>query len=409
MIIPVMAQQRVGIHTSSPAHNVHITQPAGTNLSAGQAVSHIEYTGVNAGDVIAVKAKCKPADFYGIGGDFEGGYMGLRGKISGGLNQTYFGLIGECAGSGTTGNFYGLKATALGAGKNYAVYGNANGGTTNWAGYFDGGNVYIKNKVGIGQLNPAYPVHINQPEGSTLSGNQPVLYVEYTGSNQAEVIAIKARSKPTASTGIGCIMTGGWIGGQFEGGASGVVGLAYGTGTVNRAIYGNAEYGSENWAGYFSSGNVFVENRLGIGRSPATHKLEVEGNASKSSPGDWVANSDARLKKNIHPLDHNEALEKLMALRGITYEWNDDRTGSTRPEGIQYGFTAQNIGEVFPELVEEDATGYLQTSYGTFDAMTVEAIRALYEKLANQQAKIALLEQEMERLAMEIRLMKDRS
>ena len=78
-------------------------------------------------------------------------------------------------------------------------------------------------------------------------------------------------------------------------------------------------------------------------------------------------------------------IEKLLALKGVTYEWNDDKTGSQRPEGIQYGFTAQNIQEVFPTLVEEDAKGYLQTAYGTYDAMTIEAIRYLY--LENQQLK----------------------
>ena len=41
------------------------------------------------------------------------------------------------------------------------------------------------------------------------------------------------------------------------------------------------------------------------------------------------------------------------------------------------------IQEVFPTLVEEDNLGYLQTAYGTYDAMTVEAIRALNDKIEN--------------------------
>jgi hypothetical protein len=84
-------------------------------------------------------------------------------------------------------------------------------------------------------------------------------------------------------------------------------------------------------------------------------------------------------------------LKKLLALRGVTYEWNDDKTGSTRPEGVQFGFTAQNIQQVFPTLVEEDALGFLQTAYGTYDAMTVEAIRALNEKIEMQQEEIERL------------------
>ncbi|MCB9336652.1 MAG: tail fiber domain-containing protein [Lewinellaceae bacterium] len=135
-------------------------------------------------------------------------------------------------------------------------------------------------------------------------------------------------------------------------------------------------------------------SKVGIRRTPLTNALEVEGEASKSSAGNWLANSDARLKKNITPLNSWEMLEKLLALQGITYEWDDDKTSSKRPEGVQYGFTAQNIQEVFPTLVEEDKLGYLQTAYGTYDAMTVEAIRALYQEMENGKLRIENLEKE---------------
>lgn len=121
---------------------------------------------------------------------------------------------------------------------------------------------------------------------------------------------------------------------------------------------------------------------LGIGRTtPLTNRLEVEGNASKSSAGDWLANSDARLKTNIQQLDPEQTLHDLLALQGITYEWADNKTGTTRPDGIQYGFTAQNVQAIYPTLVDADAQGYLQTAYGTYDAMYVEAIRALHQQI----------------------------
>ena len=126
---------------------------------------------------------------------------------------------------------------------------------------------------------------------------------------------------------------------------------------------------------------------VGIGTVPSTNMLEVSGNASKATAGDWLANSDVRLKKNIQPLHSEMMLDKLLKLEGITYEWNDDTTEYTRPEGIQYGFTAQNIQQVFPSLVEEDNLGYLQTAYGTYDPMMVEAIRALDEKIKVLQAE----------------------
>jgi hypothetical protein len=140
-----------------------------------------------------------------------------------------------------------------------------------------------------------------------------------------------------------------------------------------------------------SNSNVFFINngRMGILRDPTTNALEVAGNASKSSAGDWIANSDARLKKDIQPLQG--ALQKLQQLNGITYKWNDDKTGSTRPDGKQMGFTAQNIQQVFPELVSADAQGFLQTAYGTYDALYVEAIKELLRKIEVLEEKVKVL------------------
>ncbi len=143
--------------------------------------------------------------------------------------------------------------------------------------------------------------------------------------------------------------------------------------------------------GKSNTNTMFINNgRIGIQRDPTTNALEVNGSASKSSAGDWIANSDARLKKNIKPI--SGALEKLLQLKGITYEWNDDKTGFERPAGSQFGFTAQNIQKVFPELVSADAQGYLQTAYGTYDAVMVEAMRELMNKVEVLEKRIKELE-----------------
>ena len=160
-------------------------------------------------------------------------------------------------------------------------------------------------------------------------------------------------------------------------------------------VVGNGEPNTNT----FSNALVVLKNgNTGVGRTPVTNTLEVEGEASKTSPGDWIANSDARLKKNLQPLPSDKMLEKLLALQGINYEWNDTQTGSRRPEGVQYGFTAQNIQAVFPELVEEDNLGFLQTAYGTYDAMFVEAIRELNNKIEQQLEQLNQLKEENSRL-----------
>ena len=115
-----------------------------------------------------------------------------------------------------------------------------------------------------------------------------------------------------------------------------------------------------------------------------------------------MANSDARLKKNITNLDPEQTLEKLLQLDGVTYEWNDDKTGIDRPKGIQYGFIAQNIKEVFPSMVSEDEMGYLQTAYGSYDAMLIEAIRALKEENDDLRDKSKEMERKIDGLQTQI-------
>ena len=133
--------------------------------------------------------------------------------------------------------------------------------------------------------------------------------------------------------------------------------------------------------------------------------LSVNGNASKTTAGDWLANSDRRLKKNIAPLDSKEMLAKLLEMKGVSYEWRDSITGFDRPEGIQHGFIAQDIEKVWPENIESDDKGYLMTSYGTYDHMYVEAIKALNEKVNKLEAQ----NRELMTLVMEIKGREERS
>ncbi len=133
--------------------------------------------------------------------------------------------------------------------------------------------------------------------------------------------------------------------------------------------------------GNFGNGKLRINNSLGIGRGAATNALEIEGDASKTTAGSFIANSDRRLKANINTINGQTALERLSKLRGVTYEWNDNKTGINRPTSIQYGFIAQELMEVFPEKVTKDALGYYQTAYGDYDAFFVEAIKELHTEV----------------------------
>ncbi len=128
----------------------------------------------------------------------------------------------------------------------------------------------------------------------------------------------------------------------------------------------------------------FSTDRVGINwdyNVAMTQSLNVNGDAFKSAGGNMWSTSDKRLKTDITQLESEEILQKIKKLNGITYYWNDNKTSLIRPTVKQYGFTAQNLEEVFPELVKTDDFGYLMTQYGSLDAMIIEAIKALSEKV----------------------------
>ena len=149
---------------------------------------------------------------------------------------------------------------------------------------------------------------------------------------------------------------------------------------------------------------VVKENgRVGIGRDPESYILEVQGDASKTDGGEWAVNSDARLKKNIHPLNSQEILGKILQMKGVQYEWKANENGLKRAEGIQYGFIAQDIQKVFPELVSTGKDGYLQTSYGTYDPMYVETIKTLNNKIVSLEEANSKLRKQAEKIDLLLR------
>lgn len=150
--------------------------------------------------------------------------------------------------------------------------------------------------------------------------------------------------------------------------------------------------------GEFDNSLLRFNGAVGIDRNPTTNALEVNGEASKSTAGGFIANSDKRLKKNIQTINGHTALDLISQMEGVTYEWNDNVTGNNRPEGIQYGFVAQELMTIFPERVSMDAQGFYQTAYGDYDALFVQAIKELKEENKLLKEQISELKSLTERL-----------
>lgn len=106
---------------------------------------------------------------------------------------------------------------------------------------------------------------------------------------------------------------------------------------------------------------------------------DVAGNFTAS--GDVGTLSDARLKHDVQVI--HGALDKVKALRGVTFKWNRDNSG-----GI--GFIAQELEQVCPELVHNCAD-VKSVAYGNVTALLVEAVKELRAEVITLRTELATL------------------
>jgi hypothetical protein len=121
--------------------------------------------------------------------------------------------------------------------------------------------------------------------------------------------------------------------------------------------------------GYYSSG-VYTE------------KMSLDNNTGVLTVNGTNYNSDSRLKKDITPL--RNSLQKITGLTGYHYHWKNenDRTG------LQTGVLAQEVRQLFPELVTESKDGILAVNYPGLIPVMIESIKEQQQLIKNQQQQI---------------------
>ena len=112
------------------------------------------------------------------------------------------------------------------------------------------------------------------------------------------------------------------------------------------------------------------------GSGPIYHSggLTVNSSSNIFYATDFVASSDERLKIKVGTLDN--ALDKICALDGFLYTWND-KAESEDKETVQVGISAQQVQEVLPEAVDEGDNGYLGVKYDKLVPLLIESIKEL--------------------------------
>ncbi|WP_439557595.1 tail fiber domain-containing protein [Dyadobacter sp.] len=103
-------------------------------------------------------------------------------------------------------------------------------------------------------------------------------------------------------------------------------------------------------------------------------RFNVYNNGSAWLAGTLTQNSDLRLKHELQPL--SGSLNKLTSLNGFHYLWKD----KSRSQSLQTGLIAQEVEDVFPELVETNKDGYKSVNYIGFIPHLLEAVKELKEQ-----------------------------
>lgn len=149
---------------------------------------------------------------------------------------------------------------------------------------------------------------------------------------------------------------------------------------------------------------------VGMGMTNPAYRLDVSGTIR----GVVISPSDRNLKKNIHPMTP-DTLDKVTRLNGKSFEWDKNRITSMReeqlkksgshsqkspvvdepsadfPMGPQLGLIAQEVEELFPQLVQTDNNGVKSISYMGITAVLVEGMKT-------QQKQIVALREEVSQL-----------
>ena len=137
-----------------------------------------------------------------------------------------------------------------------------------------------------------------------------------------------------------------------------------------------------------STGNV------GIGTTSPNYKLHVYGRIKTSG---ITESSDERLKENI--ADLTNALEKVIQLRGVTYDWKDKANYS---EKTQIGLIAQEVEKIIPELVDCDSQGYYAVQYTHLVPLLIEAVKELNNLVSEKDNEIDLLQSKLDKNSTDI-------
>ncbi len=237
-----------------------------------------------------------------------------------------------------------------------------------------GSKSLMNNGIGYENTGIGYHTLLNNTNGNTNTAFGA--YADIAQGNINHAAAIGAYAMVGCSN---CLVLGG------TGGASTFVGINTETPTTDFNIKQKNDSGTSRgikiarsnssnfWRTYVDSGNLltFEYNDLGAGNW-----------AYITTTGQVVSGSDKRIKKDIFPLTNALDKVKLLAPKSFHYIHQEE----TDP--IQYGFIAQEVEAIYPDVVYTREDGTKGIAYQQFTSIAIEAIKEQETKIDDLQRQI---------------------
>ena len=257
--------------------------------------------------------------------------------------------------------------------------------------------------VGIGTISPTSKL--------TISGTAGQSAFNVASSTGASMLTVAANgnvgigtSSPTRAFHVYHESNSGL--GLFESGGSAAAVLLYSGNTTTNRPYAGAQ-GNNFVIGHESGGvrlSVLESGNIGIGTTTPSAQLTIAGTVrfaalgagslATDALGNVTVSSDERLK-DIEG-EYVAGLQAILGLEPIEYRWNAE--SGYDQAALYAGFSAQNVQDFLPEAVGENANGMLSLSDRPILAAVVNAVQELWDMVTGNQADIADLQTENERL-----------
>ena len=140
--------------------------------------------------------------------------------------------------------------------------------------------------------------------------------------------------------------------------------------------------------------SIMISTYEGTGKGTATFHISAGTGSGNGYQGNnssaWATTSDRRIKKNI--VDNTDGLDKIKQIQVKNFEYRTkdeitDWSGSDvdsvtiEKEGTQLGVIAQEIQEIFPDVVTERDNGCLSVDSDNIVWYLVNAVKELSEKV----------------------------